>query len=158
MSVCNGITDGTKMCGSECVGNCFILHCLFHTQLSQKLIATYPTVLLNSYKECLKLYLSCDWWLNNSHSWREVQNSTKPLGKLITLIKLCFPRTDGNGWKIPKNACISQDAQKYAQLWECKQFLWTNMSTSVERHCQRSCPTNAMTTGFVCSTMCATGI
>ncbi len=31
MSVCNGITDGTKMCGSKRVGNCFILLCLFHT-------------------------------------------------------------------------------------------------------------------------------
>ena len=35
MSVCNGITDGTKMCGSERVGNAFILLCLFHTQLGQ---------------------------------------------------------------------------------------------------------------------------
>ncbi len=40
MSVRNGITDGTKMCGSERVGNCFILLCLFHTQLGQKLIST----------------------------------------------------------------------------------------------------------------------
>ena len=29
MSVCNGITDGTKMCGSERVEKLF---CLFHTQ------------------------------------------------------------------------------------------------------------------------------
>jgi hypothetical protein len=43
MSVCNGITDGTKMCGSECVGNCFILLCLFHTQHGQKLISKYCT-------------------------------------------------------------------------------------------------------------------
>jgi hypothetical protein len=33
--VCNGITDGTKMCGSERAGNCFILLCLFHTQLAR---------------------------------------------------------------------------------------------------------------------------
>jgi hypothetical protein len=32
----NGITDGTKMCGSECVGIAFILLCLFHTQLGQR--------------------------------------------------------------------------------------------------------------------------
>ena len=41
MSLCNGITDGTKMFGSEHVGNCFILRCLFYTKLGQKLIATY---------------------------------------------------------------------------------------------------------------------
>jgi len=60
MSVRNGITDGTKMCRSERVGNAFILLCLFHTQLGQQLIATYRAVSLNSYKECLKLYLSFD--------------------------------------------------------------------------------------------------
>jgi hypothetical protein len=31
MSICNGITDGTKMCGSKRVGNYFILLCLMHT-------------------------------------------------------------------------------------------------------------------------------
>ncbi len=55
-SVRNGIMDGTKMCGSERVGNDFILLCVFHTQLGQKLIATYWIVSINSYKECLKLW------------------------------------------------------------------------------------------------------
>ena len=36
MAVCNGITDGAKMCGSERVGNCFILLCLFHTQQADR--------------------------------------------------------------------------------------------------------------------------
>jgi len=40
MSVHNGITDGTKMCRSERVENAFILLCLFHTQLGQKLICS----------------------------------------------------------------------------------------------------------------------
>ena len=31
MSVRNDITDGTKMAGSERVGNCFILLCVLHT-------------------------------------------------------------------------------------------------------------------------------
>jgi len=68
MSVCNGITDGTKMCGSKRVGNCFILLCLFYTQLGQKLIATHHTESLKSYKECLKLYLSFEQWVNEPHS------------------------------------------------------------------------------------------
>ena len=67
MSVCNAISDGTKMCGSEPVGNCFILFCLFHTQLGQKLNSTYRTVSLNSCKECLKLYLSFKRWVNEPH-------------------------------------------------------------------------------------------
>ena len=102
MSVRNGITDGTKMCGSERVGNAFILLCLFYTRRGQELIATYRPVSMNSYKECLKLYLSFDRWVNEPHTRREVQNSARLLGELITLIKLCFPRTDGHGWNIPK--------------------------------------------------------
>jgi hypothetical protein len=31
MSIRTGITDGTKMCGSEQVGNCFMLLCVIHT-------------------------------------------------------------------------------------------------------------------------------
>ena len=50
----------------------------------------------------VKLYLSYGRWVNKPHSRREVQKSKKLLGELITLIKLCFPRTDGNGWNIPK--------------------------------------------------------
>jgi hypothetical protein len=34
MSIQNGITDGTKMCGSERVGNCFILLCVLNTAAS----------------------------------------------------------------------------------------------------------------------------
>jgi hypothetical protein len=72
MPVRNGIMDGTKMCGSERVGNAFILLCLFHTQLGQKLIATYRKVSINSDNKCLKLYLSFDWWVNEPHTRREV--------------------------------------------------------------------------------------
>jgi hypothetical protein len=91
MFVCNGITDGTKMCRSERVGNAFILLCLFHAQLGKELIATYQKVSINSYNKCLKLYLSFDWWVNKPLTPREVQNSARLLGELITLIKLCFP-------------------------------------------------------------------
>ncbi len=37
MSIRNGVTDGTKMCGSERVGNCFVLLCVMHTRLGQSL-------------------------------------------------------------------------------------------------------------------------
>jgi hypothetical protein len=39
MSIRNGVTNGTKMCGSERVGNCFVLLCVMHTQLGQSLLA-----------------------------------------------------------------------------------------------------------------------
>jgi len=74
MSARNGITYGTKMCGSEHVGNCFILLCFFHTRLGQKLISTHRTESLKSYKECLKLYLSFKRWVNGRY--KRVKNSS----------------------------------------------------------------------------------
>jgi hypothetical protein len=38
MSIQNRITDGTKMCRSKQVGNCFVLLCVIHTHLGQKLM------------------------------------------------------------------------------------------------------------------------
>ena len=96
------------MCESERVGNCFILLCLFHTQLGQKLISTHRTESLKSYKECLKLYLSFERWVNEPHSRREVQKSEKLLGDLNSLVKQCFPRTDGNGWNLPKMHALAK--------------------------------------------------
>jgi len=122
MSVRNGITDGTKMCGSERVGNCFILLCAFHTQLGQRLISSYRTVSLNSYKECLKLYLSFERWVTEPHSRREVQKSEKLLGDLMTHIKLCFPRTDGNGWNLPKMHALAKMPQNMLKFGTANNF------------------------------------
>jgi hypothetical protein len=38
MSIPNGITDATKMCGSERVGNCFVLLCVMHTHSGKKVM------------------------------------------------------------------------------------------------------------------------
>jgi hypothetical protein len=46
--------------------------------------------------------------VNEPHSRREVQKSEKLLGELITHIKLCFPRTDGSGWNIPKMHALAK--------------------------------------------------
>ena len=142
MSVCNGITDGTKMCGTKRVGNVFSLLCLFHTQLGQKLIATYPTVSINSNKECLKLYLSFDRWVNKPHSQREVQNSAKLLGKLITLVKLCFPRTDGNGWNIPKMHALAKMPKNMLKFGSansfCRQIGERSLKGIVKDHAQQT--------------------
>jgi hypothetical protein len=35
MSIQNGITDGSKMCGSKQVGNCFVLLCVMYTHSGQ---------------------------------------------------------------------------------------------------------------------------
>ena len=54
------------------------------------------------------MYLSFKQWVNEPHSQWEVQKSKTLLGNLITLIKLCVPRTDGNGWNIPKMHALAK--------------------------------------------------
>ncbi len=40
--------------------------------------------------------------MNESHPRSQINRSRKLLGELITLIKECFPRTEGWGWNLPK--------------------------------------------------------
>ncbi len=105
MSIQNGITDGTKMCGSKQFGNCFVLLCVMHTHSGQKLMCKEMkdrTISLKKIKNCLKLYLSFECWVNEPHPRSQVKQSLKALGILINLIKKCFPRDEGWGWNLPK--------------------------------------------------------
>ncbi len=95
MSIRNGITDGTKMCGSERVGNCFVLLCVMHTHLGKELMSIemkQRKISLKRFIACLKLYLAYERWVTEPHSRAQVRCSYKVLGKLIEMIKQCFPR------------------------------------------------------------------
>jgi hypothetical protein len=103
MSIRNGVTDGTKMCGSERVGNCFVLLCVMHTQLGQSLLAKemgVRRISLRKFTNCLKLYLAFERWVNESHTRSQICKSRMLLGELITMIQEYFPRTDGWGWNL----------------------------------------------------------
>jgi hypothetical protein len=105
MSKQNGITDGTKLCRSEQVGNCFALLCVMHTHSRQTLMwkeINDRTIFLKKIKNCLKLYLSFECCVNEPHPRSQDCPSSKVLGILINLIKECFPRDEGWGWNLPK--------------------------------------------------------
>ena len=90
MSIHNGITDGTKMCGSERVGNCFVLLCVMHTHLGKELMANkmkQRKIPLKRFIECLKLYLAYERWVTEPHSRAQVRRSYKVLGELIEMTK-----------------------------------------------------------------------
>jgi hypothetical protein len=57
---------------------------------------------LRKFKNCLKLYLSFECWVNEPHPRSQVKQSSKALGILINLIKECFPRDESWGWNLPK--------------------------------------------------------
>ncbi len=60
------------------------------------------TITLKKFKNCLKLYLSFEYWVNKPHPRSQVKQSLEALGILINLIKECFPRDEGWGWNLPK--------------------------------------------------------
>ncbi len=60
------------------------------------------TISLKKIKNCQKLYLSFECWVNEPHPRSQVKQSSKALGILINLIKECFPRGEGWGWNLPK--------------------------------------------------------
>ncbi len=89
MSIRNGITNGTKMCGSEQVGHCFVLLCAIHSQLGQSLLANEMRerrISLQKIIYCLKLYLSFEHWVNESHPRSQINRSCKLLDDLIQVI------------------------------------------------------------------------
>ncbi len=93
------------MCESERVSNCFVLLCAMHTQLGQSLLANKMRerrISLRKFIYCLKLYLLFERWVNESHPRSQINRFCKLLGERITLIKECFPRTEGWGWNLPK--------------------------------------------------------
>ncbi len=98
MPIHNGITDGTKMCGSERVGNCFVLLCVMCTHLGKELMANnmkQRKIPIKRFIKCLKLYLAYERWVTEPLSRAQVRRSYKLLGELITMIKQCFPREEG---------------------------------------------------------------
>ncbi len=70
MSIRNGITDGTKMCGSERVGNCFILLCAMYTARGETLLSpglARKNILLTNVRKCIKLYLAFNIIVQKRH-------------------------------------------------------------------------------------------
>ncbi len=100
MSIRNGIPDGTKMCSSERVGNCFVLLCVMHTHLGKELMANkmkQRKIPMKRFINCLKLYLAYEHWVTEPHSRAQVHHSYKLLGEFIRMIKQYFPREEGWG-------------------------------------------------------------
>jgi len=78
MSDRNGVTDGTKMSASERVGNIFILLCAMYTQDGMSIFQDgcfISSVSFEDMKQCLKLLLGFEVWVNQSNSINDVEYS-----------------------------------------------------------------------------------
>jgi hypothetical protein len=125
MSLRNGVTDGTKMTASECVGNMFILLCAIHTKDGRGIfrggLKAYR-ISLTAFTDCMKLQLSFEKWVDDSNSIIDVCGASDLLSKLIISIKKCFPKFDGNGWNIPKMHLLAKMLHYMQQFGSADNF------------------------------------
>lgn len=73
-------------------------------------------------RQCIKLQLGFEKWVNDSNSKEEVSHATVVLAELITRIKTCFPRQSGNNWCIPKMHSISKMIHYMQNFGKAKNF------------------------------------
>ena len=93
MSWRNGVTDGTKMTASERVRNMFMLLCVMHTKDGRGIFRNGLNELdiaLSAFKNCMKLQLSFEKWVDDSNLIIDVCGASDLLSKLIRSIKKKF--------------------------------------------------------------------
>ena len=100
------ILKNTKVGASERRGNLFILLCISCTDSAQDWLV--PTLLEHNinptdYLDCLKLYLAMEVWFHANNLIDEVQHARPLIAHVIGLVQRVFPRSDGQGWHLPKH-------------------------------------------------------
>ena len=145
MSIRNGITDGTKMCGSERVGNFFILLCVMYTTSGKCLLSdglSRERIPLQRFRDCIKLYLGFEQWVNDSHPIQEVKDAYGLLAHLISEIQICFPKRWGWGWNIPKIHSLAKMLDNMLKFGSAKNFSGQTgeraLKSIVKDHAQRT--------------------
>jgi hypothetical protein len=93
MSLRNGVTDETKMTASERVGNMFMLLCVIHTKDGREFFhngLNELDIALSAFKNCMKLQLSFEKWVDDSNPIIDVSGASDLLSKMIRSIKNVF--------------------------------------------------------------------
>ena len=125
MTIRNGATDGTKLSATERLGNLFGMLCVAHT--TEGIAVLRPGWSSNNighaaFRDCMKLQLAFDKWVNDPHETEEVEDSTALVGEMIDAIKKCFPRLAGNGWDIPKMHSLAKMTHYMLKFGVAKNF------------------------------------
>ncbi len=93
------------MCGSERVGNFFILLCVMYTTSGKCLLSnglSRERIPLRRFCNCIQLYLAFKQWVDETHPIQKVKDAYGLLAYLIGEVQFCFPKNWGWGWNIPK--------------------------------------------------------
>ena len=145
MSIRNGITDGTKMCGSERVGNFFILLCVMYTTSGKGLLSnglSRERISLKRFRNCIKLYLAFEKWVDETHPIQKVKDAYGLLAYLIGEVQFCFPKKWGWGWNIPKMHSLAKMLDNMLKFGSAKNFSGQTgeraLKSIVKDHAQRT--------------------
>ena len=90
---------------NERVGNFTQLLCVSHTTAGIELLKPGwddHNITQTQFKNCIKLQLGFQKWIHEFNDKVEVDNADHLLAEMIEMIKHCFPRKEGYGWKITK--------------------------------------------------------
>jgi len=101
----NGITDGIQMCGKERVGNIAILLGLTYMEEGMELLKAglkSKKISMTDFRCCMKLILSFFQWFHQPNLKWKVDKVQSLVVEMLSLLKQCFPRHGGLGWKLPK--------------------------------------------------------
>lgn len=101
----NGFTDGTKMVCNARVGNMLIFLCVTYTNSGMGLLRKGlrdEGISQHDFQRCIKLQLGFQKWVHEHNSIVEVKKAKPLLVEFMDLLKKCFPREEGNKWKVSK--------------------------------------------------------
>ena len=101
----NGITDHTKMTGTERRGNLLLVLFSYYTREGRRILLSRPEMdetTLDGMKHTLKLFLAYEYFIFHPMKRDKMDELQRVVGKLIKWIKKYFPRNEGDGWNVPK--------------------------------------------------------
>ena len=84
MSSRNCVADGTKMTDSKQLGNMFMLLCAIHTKDGREIFHDglgAKDILLSAFKDCMKLQLSFEKWVDDSNPIIDICGASNLLSK-----------------------------------------------------------------------------
>ena len=106
-SVKNGVLDVTKCQSHERIGNLVRLLFLAYTTSGRSAMKKYAW--MNSTRRrkkfilFIKLYVAMEQWFHEPNPKEQVRRARSKIGVVLKLMKELFPRSEGQGYNIPKH-------------------------------------------------------
>ena len=100
-----GLFKLSQVGATERRGNLFLILCLSYTDAiaeTMREALEVHDITLSKFQESLRLYLAMEEWFHSKNDKEEVRSARPLIGRVIELVHEVFPRSDGQGWRLPK--------------------------------------------------------